>query len=137
MTSKITAKRAVLTSFYVDLLDIVLNLTVSAITGSVVMFAELFQGLADLISSGLLWIGLKRSKKEIYFWTILSALIMLVVASSMSFYFGLKRFLHPEEVKNILLAYTALSIAIISNGYAFLISLRRILGSKSPFNLIR
>ncbi len=130
MSSHISARRVVLTSFFVDLLDIVLNITVAILTGSVVMVAEFFQAIADLISSGFLLVGLIRSKKEIYLWTILSALVMLLVASSLSFYFGLRRFLHPEAVKNIVLAYGALSVAAVSNGYAFVISVKRIFRGK-------
>ncbi len=136
MSFPISAKRAILTSFFVDLLDILLNVSIVFFTGSVVMVAELFQAIADLTSSVLLWIGLKRPKKEVYFWTILSALIMLTVASSLSFYFGLQRFLHPEEVHNIFLAYMALMIAAISNGYAFFISAKRILDGKRFSTLV-
>ncbi len=137
MSSRITAKRVVLTSFFVDLLDIVLNVTVALLTGSVVMVAEFFQAIADLISSAFLLVGLKRPEKEVYLWTILSALIMLIVAASLSFYFGLQRFLHPEEVENIVLAYAALFVAAISNGYAFFISAKRILGRKRLSALIK
>jgi divalent metal cation (Fe/Co/Zn/Cd) transporter len=136
MSSKITASRVVLTSFFVDLLDIGLNVTIVLLTGSVVMVAEFFQAIADLTSSALLWVGLKRPEKEVYLWTILSALVMLIVASSLSFYFGLQRFLHPKEVENIFLAYAALLVAAISNGYAFAISVKRILGGKSVFSLV-
>ena len=137
MSSRISAKRVVLTSFFVDFLDIVLNITVAILTGSIVMVAEFFQAIADLISSALLLVGLHRSKKEAYLWTMLSALIMLIVASSLSFYLGLRRFLHPEEVKNITLAYVVLSIAAMSNGYAFAISVKRILHGKRIATLIR
>lgn len=136
MSSHVTAKRVVLTSFFVDLLDILLNMSVTFFTGSIVMFAELFQAIADLISSALLWVGLKRPKKEVYLWTLLSALVMLLVASSLSFYFGFRRFLQPTEVENISLAYAALSVAAISNGYAFLISVKRILGGKHVSALV-
>jgi len=137
MNRKITAQRVVLTSFFVDLLDIVLNFSVAILTGSVVMVAELFQAVADLISSALLLIGLKRPEKEVYLWTILSALVMLIVASSMSFYFGLRRFLQPEEVENILLAYAALFVAASSNGYAFFISVKRILAGRGFRHLMK
>lgn len=136
MSFPITAKRAILTSFFVDLLDIILNVLIVFFTGSVVMVAEFFQAVADLVSSALLWVGLKRPEKEVYFWTMLSALIMLVVASSLSFYFGLQRFLHPENVENIYLAYMALLFAAVSNGYAFYVSARRILDGKHFFTLI-
>src|SRR5688572_19567167 len=90
-----TPQRVILTSFFVDVIDIVINIIVVIATGSVVMLAELFQGIFDLIASGLLLLGLKRPKKEIFFWTGSSALVMLLIASTLAFYFGLMRFLKP------------------------------------------
>lgn len=137
VAKEISARRVVLTSFFVDALDIVLNLAVVVITGSVVMLAELFQGVADLLSSSFLLIGLRKSKKEILFWTLLSALTMLLLASTMSFYFGLRRFLNPEGIENILLAYAALLIAGSSNGYAFYISVKRLLEGRKVSRLAK
>ncbi|MEK7521665.1 MAG: cation transporter [Patescibacteria group bacterium] len=133
----ISAKRVVWTSFFVDLLDILVNVFVALLTGSIVMVAELFQGVFDLIASGLLIVGLKRSKKEAYFWTLLSALVMLILASTLSFYFGLKRFLDPTPVEYIFLAYGALVISVVSNGYAFWLSAKRILKDRSIKQVFR
>lgn len=95
------------------------------------MVAELAEGVSDLVSSGLLLIGLKRARREVYFWSLASALIMLLIASTLSFYFGLMRFLNPEPVNNIILAYVALTIGLVSNGYAFHLSAKRILKDRS------
>ena len=127
MTNHITAKRVVLTSFGVDLLDIIFNFAVMLVTGSVVMIAELIQGISDLIASGFLLIGLSRPKKEVQLWTLASALVMLCGASSLSFYFGWQRFFHPQEIEHILVAYAALILSTVSNGYAFILSAKRIL----------
>jgi cation diffusion facilitator family transporter len=136
---QISAKKAVATSFFVDLGDIILNVIVVIITGSVVMLAEALEGGSDLVASGALLIGLRISKrradrkhpfgygKALFFWTLISAIIMLVFASSLSFYFGLKRFLNPEAVESIYLAYGALCISIATNGYALTLSTRRLL----------
>jgi divalent metal cation (Fe/Co/Zn/Cd) transporter len=130
MYKSISAKRVVLTSFGVDFLDVLVNVVVMFATGSVVMVAELLQGISDLFASGFLLIGLKRPKEEIRFWTLLSALMMLLVASTLSFYFGYQRFIQPEAIDNILIAYIALAISIVSNGYAFWLSVKRLLGKK-------
>src|SRR3989338_375740 len=114
---QISAQKVVFTSFIVDILDVILNLIVMLATGSVVMLSELLQGGADLIAAGMLLVGLKRSKspankqhpfgqgKEIYFWTLLSALVMFAVAAGFSLYFGWQRFINPQPVHNIYLAY--------------------------------
>lgn len=138
----ISAKKVLVTSFLVDLLDITMNLAVAIITGSVVMLAELLQGIADLIAAGFLLIGLKRSGipadktypfghgREMYFWTLLSSVIMLAVTAGISFYFGLKRFLSPQLIDNLLFAYAALTIAIASNGYSLSLGTRRLLNGE-------
>jgi divalent metal cation (Fe/Co/Zn/Cd) transporter len=57
--SKISSKRAILTSFLVDLGDIALNVTAMIFTGSVVLLAEALEGGSDLVASGLLFVGLR------------------------------------------------------------------------------
>ena len=110
---KISSKRTIVTSFLVDLGDIALNVTVMIITGSVVLLAEALEGGSDLVASGLLLVGLRISNKRankkhpfgygkaLFSWTLLSAFVMLVFGAGMSFYFGLQRFLDPQEISHI------------------------------------
>lgn len=135
----ITAQRVVLTSFLVDVLDVVLNIVVTILTGSVVMLAEALEGVTDLVAAGLLLLGLIRSTRpadkthpfgygrELYFWSLISALIMIGFTATLSFYFGWHRFLDPKPIQNLPLAYFVLLIAILSNGYSFILSLKRLL----------
>nr|WP_294936425.1 cation diffusion facilitator family transporter [uncultured Flavobacterium sp.] len=139
MSQKISSGKAVWTSFLVDLGDIILNVAVMIVTGSAVMLAEAFEGLSDLVASGLLLIGLKRSRKRpnkqhpfgfgklLFFWTLISAVIMLIFGGGLSIYFGIQRFLHPEEIEKIYLAFGAVCVSIINNGYALSVSTRRLL----------
>ena len=139
MTQKISSAKAVWTSFFVDLGDIILNVVVMMVTGSAVMLAEAMEGLSDLVASGLLLIGLRKSKKRpnkkhpfgfgktLFFWTLISAIIMLVFGGCLSIYFGVQRFIHPEEIQKIYLAFGAVCISIITNGYALSLSIRRLL----------
>ena len=138
----VTTKRALLTSFAVDLLDVVMNVVVAVLTGSAVMLAEAMEGLADLSSVGLLLVGHKRSSrradrnyqfgygKELYFWALLSAVLILLVTATLSFYFGLDKFLHPQPIEWTGLAYGVLVIAVATNGYAFSVSARLLLGGR-------
>lgn len=136
-------ERVVKTSLVVDIIDILINGFAMLITGSVVMLAETFQGFSDLIVDCLVYIGMKRSKRlptnkhpfgfgrEIYVWSLFSAIIMFLVLASFSFYFGLRRFINPEKIEFIFLAYFILIISIITNGYSFSLALRRILAGRS------
>lgn len=146
---RISAKKTVTTSFLVDLGDIIMNVIVMIITGSVVMLAEALEGGSDLVASAVLLIGLRISKhrpdknhsfgygKALFSWTLISALIMLIFAASLSFYFGLQRLLNPEEIKSIYLAYGALCVSIITNGYALTLSTRRLLEHKPLKKIIQ
>lgn len=136
MLYRVTAKKVILTSFFVDLLDIVIGILVAILTGSMVLLAELFQGASDLLSSGLLIIGLKR-RKEILMWSGLSALSMLLFASSLSIYFGYQRYQNPEEIRNLTLAFCALLFNFVSNAYAFYLSVKRIEGGRGMINIFR
>jgi len=140
---KISARRVIITSFAVDLLDIILSFVVSVLSGSVVMFTQVLEGVSDLAASGLLMIGLKRSTqkddrshpfgygREIYFWTLLAALVMFGLTATLSIYFGWKRILNPEPIHNILLALIVLLVTFFTNGYAFFLSYKRLLKKRS------
>jgi cation diffusion facilitator family transporter len=149
MTKSISSNRTVWTSFLVDLGDIILNVVVMMTTGSVVMLAEAFEGLADLVASGFLLVGLRSSKrrpnkkhpfgygKALFFWTLVSAIVMFIFGAGLSIYFGIQRILHPEEVEKIFLAYGALCIAIVTNGYALSLSTRRLLEKEKLKRIFR
>lgn len=137
----ISARRVLITSFTVDLSDLILNLTVAWLSGSVVMLAEALQGGADLITSSLLLLGLRRSERrpnrhyrfghgrELFFWVLMSGMAMLVLTATLSVWFGLQRILHPEEIQHIGLAYFSLLVGLVTNFYAFTVSVRRLRGA--------
>src|ERR671913_453997 len=138
----VSERRVLVTTFWVDLLDVALNLAVAILTGSVVMLSEFFQGLADLTAAAFLLIGYKRSRKkanalhpfghgkEIYFWTLISAVVMMTFTATASFYVGLIRFLNPQEITHIGFGHATLLITLVTNGYALSLSSRRLLKSK-------
>jgi cation diffusion facilitator family transporter len=146
---KFSARKVVVTSFLVDLLDIILNLVITLVSGSVIMLTELMEGIADLLASGFLYIGLRRAMKkedrghpfgygrEIYFWALLSALIMFGVTSTLSIYFGWDRFNDPKPIHDVNLAIIVLVIALVTNGYAFLLSKTRLLRNRSITSIVK
>lgn len=140
-------KKVLLTSFFVDLLDVTMNVFIAILTGSVVMLAETFEGLADLCSAGLLLIGFKRSSrranhlhpfgfgKEMYFWSTLAAFVMIAITATLSFQFGYRQFKDPSEIHHVFIAWTVLSVAIATNGYSFWLSVRKLLDGR-PYRQI-
>lgn len=142
MANNLSTRRVLLTSLFVDALDVFVNVIIAIVTSSTVMLAEALQGVADLTSVSMLLVGYRRSKKrsnrthpfgygkEQYFWALISTFLIIGVTASLSFYFGLQRFLKPDTVHQLVLAYAVLIISVASNGYAFWLSLRKILGSQ-------
>jgi cation diffusion facilitator family transporter len=142
VSKPVTTKKVLSVSFLVDTLDVLINITIAAITGSTVMLAEALQGLADLTSVGMLLIGFRNSKrrsnsnhpfgygKEQYFWALIAVFLIIAVTSTFSIYSGIQRWIHPEHIDHLGIAYAALIVAIFSNGYATILSLRKIIGEQ-------
>lgn len=146
---RITTHRVVLTAMLVDVVDIVTNTFVAIISGSAVMLVEAMAGVADCFAMLLLLIGNKRSLrranklhpfghgKEQYFWATLAGFIILAITATVSFAFGWHAFKHPESVGFIGLTWLVLSIAVVTNGYAFWQAARKVLKGRSWLNLFR
>ncbi len=138
MTKTISARKVVVVSFLVDVLDVVTNLIVALITGSAVIFGEMAQGIADSIGSAFLVIGERRAAlprdekhplgyaSEAFFWGLLSAVAMLVIGAGLSGWRGIQQLLHPEPLQSPILAIIVLTVAIVTNGYAVSLSGRKL-----------
>lgn len=145
---KITSERVVLTSFLVDIADIVTNIAVAIISGSAVILATALRGVADLMTTGFLLIGLRQSKRradkrhkygygrELYFWAFLSSIAMLTVTGGLSIHYGWQHFRNPEEVSNILLSFGVLVAGMITNIYTLLLDTRRLQQSDQSGSLL-
>jgi cation diffusion facilitator family transporter len=143
MSKKISDNRVVLTSSVVSVGDVAINLAVGIITGSTVMFAQALQGLSDLITSGLLLYGVGRSKqktntrfqfgygREIFFWVLMAGIIMFLGTGLISIIMGFQQFRDPQVIQTVYLALGILVFNLITNGYAFSLSVRR-LKEQSP-----
>lgn len=134
----ISTGRVVVVSFLVDLLDVVTNLVVALLTGSAVVFAEMAQGMADSIGSFLLVIGYRRSQRprdeahplgyarEVFFWALLSSMIMLFLGSGLSLIRGFQQLTRGQPLDRPLLALAVMVLSVITNGYALSQSVRKL-----------
>jgi cation diffusion facilitator family transporter len=138
MAGLITTRRVVATSLLVDLFDIVSNLVVALLTDSAVIFAEMAQGLADATGSLLLVVGYWRAKqprsakyplghdREVFFWVLLAALVMLVLGAGLSSWRGYRQLVDPQPLENLPLALGILIVSVCTNGYALSLSARKL-----------
>jgi cation diffusion facilitator family transporter len=108
---------------------IAITKTVAAvITGSGAMLAESIHSFADCGNQGLLFLGLKASKKNpdyehplgygkaIYFWSFIVALMLFSMGGLFSIYEGIHKLGSTEEVKNPLIAIVVLSVSLVLEG---------------------
>ena len=137
MNKWVTAQRTVLISTLVSLSDVIINLVAAVITGSVVLVAQALQGFADLTSTTLLLVGVRRSKRkptkehpfgygrELFFWVLLSSLFTFLVTGGVALYQGINRVLEPMDIESTHIAYIILTFGLITNGYSLSLGLRR------------
>jgi len=110
-------------------LGIAITKTVAAIlTGSGAMLAESIHSFADCGNQGLLFLGLKDSKKaptidhplgygkSIYFWSFIVALILFSMGGLFSIYEGVHKLNSTEEISNPYIAIGVLSVSMLLEG---------------------
>ncbi|KQR76226.1 cytochrome C551 [Burkholderia sp. Leaf177] len=124
----------------------------AAFTGSGSMFAEAIHSTADCGNQLLLLFGLKRSQapadvlhplgsgREIYFYSMLVALLLFFVGGAFSVYEGIHRISANEPVTNPIVALVVLGISVVLEAFSLAGALREIRktsGSKSLWRWFR
>jgi cation diffusion facilitator family transporter len=111
-------------------------------TGSSSMLSEGIHSLADTGNEGLLLLGVHRSGKqpdashpfgygqELYFWSLIVAMILFGLGGGMSLYEGITHILNPHALEDPLWNYITLAVAVVFEGISFLIAVRALLRAK-------
>jgi cation diffusion facilitator family transporter len=106
-------------------------------TGSSAMLSEGIHSLVDTGNGGLLLFGLRQSKKppddahpfgygkELYFWTLIVAILIFAVGGGMSIYEGITHLLHPSPLGDPVWNYGVLAIALVFEGISWIVAYRQ------------
>jgi cation diffusion facilitator family transporter len=100
------------------------------------MLSEGIHSVVDTGNGGLMLLGVRRSHKpadaehpfgygkELYFWTLIVAIVIFAVGGGISAYEGLLHLLHPTPFAHPIWNYAVLGLAFVFEGYSFLIAFR-------------
>ncbi|GAA4024506.1 cation diffusion facilitator family transporter [Actimicrobium antarcticum] len=125
---------------------------VAGITGSSAMLSEAIHSTVDSGNGLLLLVGLKRSQrppdaehpfgygKELYFWSLIVAVLIFGAGGGISAYEGVLHMLHPEPMTDPTWNYVVLGAAAVFEGASFAIALRALLkkqGDQSFWKALR
>src|SRR2546428_5839568 len=114
----------------------VTKLIAAYFTGSSAMISEGIHSLVDTGNGGLMLLGVRRSRKpadalhpfgygkELYFWTLIVAIVIFAVGGGISAYEGLLHMLHPKTVEHPIWNYVVLGLAFVFEGYSFTIAFK-------------
>lgn len=124
----------------------------AAFTGSSAMMSEGIHSVVDTGNQLLLLLGLHRSRKppdarhpfgyskELYFWSLIVAILLFGIGGGMSAYEGILHLLHPPPPHDPLWNYVVLGIAFAFEAVSWGIALRELSHAeqgKSPWTSMR
>jgi cation diffusion facilitator family transporter len=125
--------------------------TAAAFTGSSAMISEGIHSLVDTGNGALLLLGQHKSRKppdadhpfghgkELYFWSLIVAIIIFAVGGGISAYEGLLHILHPRRPANPQWNYVVLALAIVFEGASLMVaakSFQKLRGEQSVWQTI-
>jgi cation diffusion facilitator family transporter len=130
------SKLAIYGSIGANVAIAVTKFVVAGITGSSAMLAEGVHSAVDTINGGLLLVGIRLSErpataqhpfghgKELYFWSLIVAVLIFGLGGGLSFYEGVQHIRKPEPMTDPTWNYVVLAAAAVFEGVSFFIALR-------------
>ena len=110
-------------------------------TGSSAMLSEGIHSLVDTGNGGLLLYGTAQSQlppspqypfgrsKELYFWSLIVAMLVFSIGGGMSFYEGVKHILAPEPMEDAKWNYIVLGFSVVFESVAAYLSIKAFMES--------
>ena len=145
-------KKSIYAAIAGNFLIAVTKFVAAAVSGSSAMLSEGVHSLVDTGNGGLLLLGIRRSRrppdrrhpygygKEVYFWTLVVAMLIFAGGGGISVYEGVRHLRHPEPMGDPTLSYVVLGLAVVFEGAAWTVAFRefgRLKGERGWWEAIR
>ena len=141
------SKLAIYGSIGANVAIAITKFVVAGITGSSAMLSEGVHSAVDTFNGVLLLVGLRLSQrpatpehpfghgKELYFWSLIVAVLIFGLGGGVSFFEGIQHIRHPEPMQDPFWNYVVLAVAGLFEGISFSIALRQFLNQagSTPF----
>lgn len=130
------SKLPIYASIVANIAIAILKFIAAGVSGSAAMAAEGVHSLVDSADGGLLLVGQWRSRRpadeshpfgyahELYFWSLLVAVLFFVLGGGISMYHGALAIMHPEPLADPTWNYVVLAGATVFDGTSFVIAYR-------------
>jgi cation diffusion facilitator family transporter len=127
----------------------VTKFVVAGLTGSSAMLSEAIHSTVDTGNGLLLLVGLKLSARpatpehpfghgrELYFWSLIVAVLIFGLGGGMSIYEGVQHMRHPQPLQDATWNYVVLAAAAVFEGASFAIALRQFRQQSGGVPLLR
>jgi cation diffusion facilitator family transporter len=121
----------------------------ATVTGSSAMVSEGIHSLVDTGNQALLLFGLRQARKppderfpfghgkEVYFWSFVVAILIFGLGAGISIYEGVAHLLAPTELRNPLVNYAVLGLALVFEGAAWTVAFREFRKTKGKLGWLR
>ena len=115
----------------------VLKFVVAVVSGSAAMVSEGIHSLVDTGDGVLLWVGMRRSErapdethpfghgKELYFWTLVVAMMVFAGGGGLSIYEGISHIVRPRMISNVGWTYAVIAGSALFEGISWTVSWRQ------------
>ena len=142
MPHEVTAKLSIYAALASNLAIAVTKFAAAVLTGSSAMLSEGVHSLVDATNELLLLYGIRRAARpadtnhpfghgrELYFWSFIVALLVLVVGAAVACYEGVNHILHPEPVRGALMNYIVLGASLAFESASWWVGLKAFRASK-------